>query len=385
MSLCKWLACFYTCLFLSYQLTQAVMKVPTRCISNIQEAIGVQLIEYPQFHSEPALFLPPQSNDQSRFVKWLPRYFPHALYKSWVAVINDACVLPVGHKPFDGTVFDKNQQFLLGTFSKVEPSTIEHMTVERYEKLAPVGQLFHPAFYHWLIEGLSRVTLLLDLLKKDPAIKILMPCDCAADSYVRQYMRILRLEKRCVWRKRGVIYFAHKVYLARPEQCGAACRESIWRTKNEMFRALGLAPCGQKERTNIILVYRTKPPRAIDNFFELISAVKRAFPQFSRDIILFTGKEPIADQIKIFRKAKNIVAPHGAGLSNMIYAEPGTPVIEFFPMGRGGNFCFWHLAQASKMNYWNIGIEEGQLVRAAICRSMHVPIDETIALMKKLL
>ncbi len=380
MSLHKF-TCFCTCVFLNYPLSQPFPKVPTRCVSDIHDAFGIQLIEYPQFHSEPALFSPPQSIDQSRFNKWLPHYFPRTLYKSWIAVINDACVLPISRKPLDGTIFDKNQQFLVGAFSKVEPNTIENMPVERYEKLAPVGQLFHPAFYHWLIEGLSRVTLLLDVLRKDPAIKILVPYA----NYVAQYMRILGLEDRCVWAKRGTVYFSKKIYLARPEHCGAACRESVWRTKKEMFHALGLASCSQKERTNIVLVYRTKPPRAIDNFFELVNAVKRAFPQFSHDIILFTGKEPIIDQIKIFRKAKIILAPHGAGLANMIYAESETPVIEFFPVGRGENFCFWHLAQATKMNYWNIGIPENQLVRAAICRSMRVPIGETITLMKKLL
>lgn len=39
----------------------------------------------------------------------------------------------------------------------------------------------------------------------------------------------------------------------------------------------------------------------------------------------------IDEQAKLFNSASVIVAPHGGGLSNLVYCQPGTKVLEFFP------------------------------------------------------
>ena len=44
---------------------------------------------------------------------------------------------------------------------------------------------------------------------------------------------------------------------------------------------------------------------------------------------------PIARQVRHFRRAEAVVAPHGAGLAHTAWCKPGTKVIEFFP-GLGG-------------------------------------------------
>ncbi|WP_368417355.1 DUF563 domain-containing protein [Falsiroseomonas sp.] len=41
----------------------------------------------------------------------------------------------------------------------------------------------------------------------------------------------------------------------------------------------------------------------------------------------------VQEQVKAFRNASMIVAPHGAGLSNIVYCDPDTPVIELVPEG----------------------------------------------------
>lgn len=57
-----------------------------------------------------------------------------------------------------------------------------------------------------------------------------------------------------------------------------------------------------------------------------------------------------AEQIALFRGAKVVVAPHGAGLANTIFCEPTTRVVECF--GRDYvNACFWQLATARGLDY----------------------------------
>jgi capsular polysaccharide biosynthesis protein len=55
------------------------------------------------------------------------------------------------------------------------------------------------------------------------------------------------------------------------------------------------------------------------------------------------GDHSFADQIEIFRSVDIVVAPHGAGLTNMVFAPAGTTLIEMF----GDNYingCYWALA-----------------------------------------
>jgi capsular polysaccharide biosynthesis protein len=45
------------------------------------------------------------------------------------------------------------------------------------------------------------------------------------------------------------------------------------------------------------------------------------------------GKLSVAEQIATFARAELIVGPHGAGLTNILFAGPGARVIELFPAG----------------------------------------------------
>ena len=57
-----------------------------------------------------------------------------------------------------------------------------------------------------------------------------------------------------------------------------------------------------------------------------------------------------AEQIGAFRAAKVIVAPHGAGLANLAFCQPGTKVIEFFHRSYV-NGCYWQLAALKGLDY----------------------------------
>ena len=81
------------------------------------------------------------------------------------------------------------------------------------------------------------------------------------------------------------------------------------------------------------------------------------------------------DQINLFRKAKVVVAPHGAGLSNLVFSEPGVQVIEL-TNGRHYNRCFEWLCHVARHSYLPIGADNGiypttARLRDAIVESIH--------------
>jgi capsular polysaccharide biosynthesis protein len=57
-----------------------------------------------------------------------------------------------------------------------------------------------------------------------------------------------------------------------------------------------------------------------------------------------------AEQIALFRAARVVVAPHGAGLANLVFCAPGTRVVELFARDYV-NPCYWRVAALSGLDY----------------------------------
>jgi hypothetical protein len=89
----------------------------------------------------------------------------------------------------------------------------------------------------------------------------------------------------------------------------------------------------------ILLIYRKEKVRHISNFDEIYSGLQTKFP--NEKIVVFDSL-PFEETVDLFQSAKLIIGAHGAGLSNMIFANK-TPIIEIFPENMF-NACYWHLS-----------------------------------------
>ena len=67
----------------------------------------------------------------------------------------------------------------------------------------------------------------------------------------------------------------------------------------------------------------------------------------------------LSAQIELFSKAEAVVAPHGAGLTNLVWCAPHTKVLEIFsPLYV--NFCYWAIASVTQADYYYLlGNAEG--------------------------
>lgn len=68
-------------------------------------------------------------------------------------------------------------------------------------------------------------------------------------------------------------------------------------------------------------------------------------------------KYSFKEQMNFFHNAEVIVAPHGAGLSHLAFAAPGTKVLEFFAPAYVIN-CYWLLANVAGLEYHYLLSEE---------------------------
>lgn len=73
-----------------------------------------------------------------------------------------------------------------------------------------------------------------------------------------------------------------------------------------------------------VYIYRKEDWRQIRNSDEVFDIIKKKF-----------------NTINIFSRAKIIIAPHGAGLTNMIFSPLNIIIIEIMPLNVP-NMCYWH-------------------------------------------
>ena len=115
----------------------------------------------------------------------------------------------------------------------------------------------------------------------------------------------------------------------------------------DFFRSVSTnVPTVQSRQTRRLYIDRRgSPVRPLMNEDALVSALGR---------LGFTAVRPellsIPDQIRLFRGAEAIIAPHGAGLTNLGFCRPGCVVIELL-MDAYANWCFRHLAALMQLNY----------------------------------
>lgn len=66
---------------------------------------------------------------------------------------------------------------------------------------------------------------------------------------------------------------------------------------------------------------------------------------------------PLANQVLTFSRARVVIGPHGAGLTNILYAPPGARVGEF--LGVESNSCFLVMSKQLGLDHWQF-VAEGR-------------------------
>jgi capsular polysaccharide biosynthesis protein len=126
------------------------------------------------------------------------------------------------------------------------------------------------------------------------------------------------------------------------------------------------------------LVYvdrRGTPARRLLNEDELISRLEKVgFTAIRLEELGF------ADQVSLFRGADIVVAPHGAGTTNIGYCRPGTAILEIFTDAHV-NWCFRTLAALRGLLYdCVVGRDAGlSSVRAMVSGDWVVSVDHVMA------
>lgn len=66
---------------------------------------------------------------------------------------------------------------------------------------------------------------------------------------------------------------------------------------------------------------------------------------------IYPERLSVAEQARLFNQASVVVAAHGAGLTNIVFCQPGTTVVELY--GEHLAPCFWAISALGKLHYIN--------------------------------
>jgi hypothetical protein len=113
----------------------------------------------------------------------------------------------------------------------------------------------------------------------------------------------------------------------------------------ETLLPLGQSAAGSVLPRRIYISRRKASSRGVSNDAELTALlVSHGFVEVRLE------EHSLAEQIALFRHAEAIVAPHGAGLTNLMFCEPGALVIEFIATGYGSEL-YAKIGRTRQLNY----------------------------------
>lgn len=203
----------------------------------------------------------------------------------------------------------------------------------------------HSNYFHWITQCLPAIDFTLRRIGPDRKAALALP---VLNAWQEESLRLLAYHAV----KRVIIDDKYKRYFfGRVEYCeilkGKAAfslSETTYQTYSRLRAAVELDPAGSRRK---IYVSRTDlPSRRMRNEDAVMAeARKRGFE------IVVPGELSLTEQIRVFRNANIVIGTHGAGLTNIVFCEPGTIVYEI----RGSHYpndCFCNLARICRLKYW---------------------------------
>jgi glycosyltransferase involved in cell wall biosynthesis len=199
-------------------------------------------------------------------------------------------------------------------------------------------------YYHWMVEGLLPLDILSRALGLDSKLKIALPksrhiaelldhldslkaVGLDRHDIVEIAENLIKVEE-AIWVERDLIQSMPAPYVKDFQQRVAA-------------RHAGL----RGPRNRRLFIARKGPTRTIHN----MKQVQAFLATYEFETVYLEGKS-VVDQILLFQSARFIVGAHGAGLSNLLFCEPGTKVIEFMPSVELRPF-FWLISDKLDLVY----------------------------------
>ncbi len=212
-----------------------------------------------------------------------------------------------------------------------------------YDEVFTIAQYWGFGFFHSTLESLPRLAPFLDFLRDHPHIKI--------HANIRHpFLSLLSIDESRV--VRGNIR-ARILYLPAGASCGSP---SLYPTQ---ALASQLRPqTVPLDRQNIIVLIKRSRSRRFLNHRSILDTLEHLAIPLGFEVKVFADNPvlPASETRDMFGGAFLVVAPHGAGESNLLFAQPGAVLLEALcdREKKGPVGCYIHVAKILGMRYYGL-------------------------------
>ncbi len=155
-------------------------------------------------------------------------------------------------------------------------------------------------------------------------------------------------------------------------------------TLRPLQRRLGLLDPTSRDR--VLYFRRRESRRRVADEAELLGRIETLLEPGPYQFEIFEHRDLESDMERM-RRARIVLGPHGGAFQNLIFAQPGTHVVEFLPIydlprrGVDARHMYWGLAQAAGLDYWTVtprrfGFEDPEMIMDA---------ESVLAVLKRIL
>ncbi|MES2515826.1 MAG: glycosyltransferase family 61 protein [Bacteroidota bacterium] len=194
-------------------------------------------------------------------------------------------------------------------------------------------------YYHWLVDTLPRLLIFLEELKQKN-YSLLLPADCRA--FMKRTLSYYNIHHITFINENEFLNVKHLMVPYYLVGSGHIHPPKVLEIRQFFLNKIP----GISNFTKLYVSRGRQKARKIVNEDSVIDVVR----QFGFDIIYFEDYT-FEQQVEIGRGAKYMVSSHGANLTNMMFMEEHTRVLELIRQD-APNFCYWALASAVKVDYY---------------------------------
>jgi hypothetical protein len=232
---------------------------------------------------------------------------------------------------FGGVILDSNgkiiHEYYEQSVNQVQiPASVKISSVpsQYYRNVALLDCIYSTNYFHWMFDVIARI----DFIRKSniPIDKYIVNCTLPFQNEMLNYLGIPEGKRIYVTPHlyvQGINLIVPSFVLTR--------RLSVPKYAIDFLRNEFLAKRNVEKIPGYEKIYISRGKavhRKITNEEEVMELLeKKGFK------LIYAEDEPFERKIKLFQSADLVVAPHGAGLTNLLFCKPGTKVIEIFNPG----------------------------------------------------
>ncbi len=228
-----------------------------------------------------------------------------------------------------------------GSFPRMMPQNEKN--VQNFGIVGTIAEYWSSAYFHFVAESYLRVVLFLDVLEHFEESKLHVH---SKGVFVTQLLAVIGIQQRRI--VDGVVSADFALY-PEPIPCGTPPAVLLNRMRHTLLQKsndLGSIP--PPDSCTIILV-RRRGKREISNHADFFREIAKTFS--TCEVHVHTGDGDLISQLVLFRSATVVVAPHGAGLVNIIVCRENTLIFELLVSGKHVNLCYMSMACKLRLRY----------------------------------